>query len=207
VALDLSGRVLRFGLDGRVLWSTELVDPDEVPVRIDHSDTGAPTPRGSDDINTPASVVSPVLADVDCDGDDDVIASRMEGIFGVPSSRSYAVLDLADGTVIDQWTDQNGGHAVPLVADVDGDHCGEALVVSAAPGGQGQLHVWDVPQGSVKATGLMADPGVTGALADMDDQPGVELLTLGCQGPGSVCLVSTPIASMADVAWANYFNH
>lgn len=178
VAIDLGGTVVQFDLDGETTWRTQLASGEDVKRFTLPGDAGSPTtseparsatqpstagtepPNDPYAADQPISYVGPVIGDFDCDGDDDVLVSRIRGSLAVTLDRTYAVLDAGTGRAIEAWSTFGGGHAVPLVADFSGDSCDQALIYLGNDAG---LAMWasGAPPVTLPAT---AGAGVTPVL-------------------------------------------
>lgn len=183
VAVDLGGMVVQFDLDGKPTWTTQLASGSDVDRFTPAAKPAAPVSRDSARSPTlpsptattesgdpyaadqPVSYVGPVTGDFDCDGDDDVLASRIRGSLSDTLDRTYAVLDASTGKIIDARSTIGGGHAVPLVADFNGDSCDQAVIYL---GEDARLAEWDLgsPQVTLPAT---ARAGVTPVLVPAAD--------------------------------------
>lgn len=128
----------------------------------------------------------PLVADLDADGDAEVIFNQVPLLAGIGGSGTLRVVNGADGSSV--WQDANGDLAYgspPAVADLDGDGMGEIIVVreyASALYGAGDYavamyeHDGAVAWESEHFTGDDLDWATAPSISDMDHDGSAEIV-------------------------------
>lgn len=126
------------------------------------------------DLTLPAAVGMPVLADITGDGWLDIL-------FNESGTNSLHLYDYGQGSPTLAWTatlpTNLGIYGSPVVADIDGQLSGGDPGPEIAIASDGWLHVLDADSGTVHATALDAGSPGGVAIADLDGDGEIELVT------------------------------
>jgi hypothetical protein len=189
VANDMGGWVGAFGLDGEQRWSLQLRAGDQVPrFKAASAEKVVAPVREAEQaglaVDGPSSYTGPVAADLDCDGTDEVLASRIRGSLTETVDRTYAVLDPTSGAIDAEFSTSGGGHAEPLVARPAGARCDQAFIYL---GPEVQAATWDGTANAPRMLPALASASVTPLLtadgsAASANAAAASLVSVGCEG-------------------------
>ena len=182
VANDMGGWVAAFDVSGSIRWERQLDSADRVP-RFDLAEATRvvkPVEQAQQAglaLDGPSSYAGPVAADLDCNGSDEVVVSRIRGSLTETVDRTYAVLDGRTGAIGAEFSTSGGGHAMPLVARPAGAGCEQAIVYL---GPDRQAAFWNGTDPTPRLLAARASASVTPFLSG-DSSPPL-LVSVGCEG-------------------------